>query len=87
MYHQDLLEDTNKRIVRKKKKKKGKEIPVQCFVILFMGRLSLGAINNKSVCLSPKYVWIFTQNVPASINAKLCLLLLLLQILFHISIK
>lgn len=32
---------------------------MQCFVISFLDRLSLGAINNKSVCSSPKYFWIF----------------------------
>ena len=40
-------------------KKNCKENPVQCFVISFLDRLSLGAINNKFVCSSPKYVWIF----------------------------
>lgn len=41
------------------KKKTVTTIPVQCFVISFLDRLSLGAINNKFVCSSPKYFWIF----------------------------
>ena len=70
-------------------KKNCKENPVQCFVISFLDRLSLGAINNKFVCSSPKYVWIFYTKMiyQLVLMQNYVFLLLLLQILFHISIK
>ena len=71
------------------KKKTVRKIPVQCFVISFLDRLSLGAINNKFVCSSPKYVWIFYTKMmyQLALMQNLCFLLLLMQILFDISIK